>query len=169
MFERTEIAESIYGGGALYQNTQQAEADWASIGRIKKIGASALPSKTEKGNSGKCKRNYAGHPSDDPTGAKNTCLLHGSRHSSEECRVLKEYTKKRSAQHPYKDKQACSGGNKRAKTVKFKDTIQEVNTMKSHDEPIPKKKKKKRRRKNPIVIRQMQSHQRMNALMELAD
>ena len=46
-------------------------------------------------------------------------------------------------QHTYKDKQTRSNGNKRAKTVNFEDATQEVNTMKSHDEPIPKNKKKK--------------------------
>ena len=52
--------------------------------------------------------------------------------------------------HPYKDKEAISEGKtKRANTVKFDGAKQEVNTMKSHDEPIPKKKKGKNHKKKP--------------------
>ena len=51
---------------------------------------------------------------------------------------------------PFKDTEACSGSNKkRTKTVKFDGATQEVNTMKYHDEPIPKKKKEKKQRENP--------------------
>ena len=115
-----------------------------------------MPSKTEKGHSGKCKRNYAGHSSDAPAGAKKTRLLHVPGNSPEENKLLKEYTKKRSEKHTYKDKESRSGGNnKRTKTVKFGGATQEVNTMKYHDEPTPKNKKKKRRRKSLIVIRPM--------------
>ena len=45
--------------------------------------------------------------------------MHGPGHYSEECKALKEYTKKRSAQNKYKDKEDLSGSNKRAKPVKF--------------------------------------------------
>ena len=47
----------------------------------------------------------------------------------------------------FKDKEALSGNNKPAKTVKVDDETQEVNTVKSHDEPIPKKKKGKKHKK----------------------
>ena len=57
--------------------------------------------------------------------------------------------------------------NKRTNTVKFNGTTQEVNTMKSHDEPTAKKNKGKTRRKNPRVIRPMQTHQRINTIMVL--
>ena len=65
--------------------------------------------------------------------------MHGPRQSSEEYNFLKDYTKKCSSRHTHKDKQGRSGGNKYAKTVKFEDVTQEVNIMKSHDKPIPKK------------------------------
>ena len=70
-------------------------------------------------------------------------------------------------QHIYKDKQYLSGSKKRAKTIKSKDVMQEVNTIKSHDEPIPKNQKGKNQKKNPRVIRTMHTHQRMNAFMTL--
>ena len=120
------------------------EADRSNYGRKKKGLASTLPSKPKQCRAGKRKRNDAVHSSDKPTGAKKTCLLHDPGHSSEECKFLKYYTKKRSAYPTYKDKLACSGGKKRAKTVKFEDATQEVNIMKSHDEPTPKKRKKKK-------------------------
>ena len=88
-----KIVESIYEGGSPLKNIQQAEADRASLGRKQKIRGYALPSNPKKGRAGKLKRNYVGHPSDAPTGAKNTCILHGPRHSSEECKVLQEYSK----------------------------------------------------------------------------
>ena len=49
--------------------------------------------------------------------------------------------------HTYKDKQSRSGNKKRTKTVTFEDATQEVNTMKSHDEPIPKKNKVQNQKK----------------------
>ena len=144
MFECMEIAEAIYKGGAPSKNTQRAEADRASFGRKKKGRASTLPYNPEQGRSGKRKGRNAGHLSDEPTGAKKTCLLHGPGHSSEECKFLQEYTEKRSAQHTYKDKQVSSGGNKHGKTVEFASAAEEVNIMRSYDEPIPKKEEGKK-------------------------
>ena len=43
MFERMEIAEAIYEGGAHSKKTQRVEADRAGYGRKKKGGASASP------------------------------------------------------------------------------------------------------------------------------
>ena len=82
IFERMEIAEEIYKGGSPTQNTQRAESDRASSGRNKKGGASASPYNPEQGRTGKCNINNSGHPSDEPTGTKNTCLLHGPGQSS---------------------------------------------------------------------------------------
>ena len=82
-----------------------------------------------------------GHPSDHPTREK-TCLLHGPRHSSEECKVLKVYSENYAAQRPHKSIEACSGGNpKRGKVVEFDDNNQEVNTTENCGDPIPRKKK----------------------------
>ena len=83
MFERTEIAEAIYKGGAPSKNTQRSEANRASSGRKKKGGSSTSTSNPEQGRSGKRKRNNVGHMRDDPTRAKKTCLLHGPIHPSE--------------------------------------------------------------------------------------
>ena len=88
------------------------------------------------------KQKNTGHPSNAPTRAKNTCLLHGPGHSSEECKVLKLYSEKYAAQRPHKPKGDCSGGNpRRGKVVDFDDNTQEVNTMKNHVNPTPRKKK----------------------------
>ena len=166
MFDPMEIVEVVYEGGALSKNTQ-LESECDSSGRNKKEGASTSPSNLEQGRPDKRKRSNAGHPSDEPTGAKNTCLLHGPGNSSKEYKFIREYTKKRSEQHTYKDKQARSGSNKRTKTVNFEDTTEEVNIMKYQDEPIPNKKRGEKQKLNPRVIRPMHTHQRMYTFMEL--
>ena len=139
MFERMEIIESIYEVGAPSKNNQRAEADQFSFGRKQNRGGASSPSKPKKGCTDKRKRNDVGYPIDAPTGAKKTCILHGPGHSFGECKVLQDYSENHIAQRPFKDKQACSGGNKRGKTVKFKIALEEANAVKSHDEPIPKK------------------------------
>ena len=58
----------------------------------------ASPSNPEKGRSGKRKINDAGHPSNAPTGAKKTCILHGPGHSTEDCKVLQYSSKNHIAQ-----------------------------------------------------------------------
>ena len=56
--------------------------------------------------------------------------MHGPGHSSEECKVLKAYSEKYSAQNPHKTTEACSVNNtKLGKVFKFNDNTQEVNTM----------------------------------------
>ena len=92
MFERTEIVDAIYEGGAPSKNTQHSEDDRASSGRKQKVGGSASPSNPEKGCTSKRKRNDAGHPSNAPTGAKKICMLHGPGHSPKEWKVLREYS-----------------------------------------------------------------------------
>ena len=64
--------------------------------------------------------------------------MHGPGHYSEVFKVLREYTKKCSRHYTYKYKQARSRGNKSGKTFKFENNAEEVNIMKSHDEPTPK-------------------------------
>ena len=107
-------------------------------------GASASPSNPKQGRSGKRKRSNAGHPSDEPTGAKKKFLIHGPGYSSEECKVLREYNEKRFTQLVYHDKQARSSSNKSGKIVKFESATEEANIMKSHDDIIPRKKEGKR-------------------------
>ena len=92
MFKRMEIAEAIYKGGAPYKNNQQTEDDRASSNRNKKGGESASPSNPGQVRAGKRKWNDAGHPSYALTVAKKTCLLHVPEHSSEDCKVIEEYT-----------------------------------------------------------------------------
>ena len=88
MFKRMETAEEIYEGGSPSKKIT-AEADHAIFDKKKKGGASASPSKPKQGRAGKYKKNYTGLPRDDPTGAKNKCLLHGPGQYLEECNVLK--------------------------------------------------------------------------------
>ena len=77
-------------------------------------------------------------------------MLYGPRQSSKECKVLKGCSENHDAQRPFKDKEDRSSGNKkRAKTIRFYDVTQEVNTIKSHGEPIPKYKKEGNQKKNP--------------------
>ena len=83
MFELMEITEEIYKRGAPSKNNQQSEADHASFGRNKKGRGSALTSNPKKDRTGKIKINDAGHPSNAPTVAKKTCMLHCPGHSSE--------------------------------------------------------------------------------------
>ena len=141
----------IYEEGAPSKNNQQAEADHASFGRKKKWGGSDSPPNSEKGFTGNRKRNDAGHPSDAPTGAKNTYLLHVPGHSSKECKFLKDYSENHVAQWPFKNKQARSSGNKRSKIVNFESASEEANIIKSHDEPIPRKKKVKVKNKKTKI------------------
>ena len=71
-----------------------------------------------------------------------TRLLHGTGHSSVDCRVLKEYSKKYATQQSHKENEAWSGGKiNRGKSVKFDGNVKEVNIM-EHDYSIPNKKKK---------------------------
>ena len=93
-----------------------------------------MSSNTEKGRAGKGKKNDTFHLSDALTGAKNICMLQIPRHSYKEYKVLKDYLENHVARKPFKEKEFPYGSNKRAKTVKFDNATQEVNTMKSHDE-----------------------------------
>ena len=94
-------------------------------------------------------------------------MLHGPGNSSKEFKVLQDYSENHIAQRPFKDKQACSGGNKRGKTVKFKIALEEANAVKSHDEPIPKNKNIKGRVIKSIVPKPMYIHQMVDAIMDL--
>ena len=76
-----------------------------------------------------------------PPEQKNTCLLHGPGHSSEDYKVLTFYSEKYAAQRPHKPTDECSGGKpKRGKVVEFDDNTQEVNTMENHGDTIPRNK-----------------------------
>ena len=142
MFERMEVAEQVYEGGTPSKIPNRAESSCDGHVRKQKGGESAQPTNPEKSRSGKYKTNNIGHPIDEPTRAKKTCLLHGPRHSSEECKALKVYSEKYAAQRPHKTTEARSGGKpKRGKTAKFDDNTQEVNTMENYSDTTPRKKK----------------------------
>ena len=94
MFERMEAAEQVYKGVTPSKIPTREEANRDVHVRKQKGGESALPTNTKKGRAGKHKTKNAGHTSDAPNEAKNTCLLHGLRHSSEECKLLKVYSEK---------------------------------------------------------------------------
>ena len=72
-----------------------------------------------------------------------TRFLHGPGHSSEEWKVLRDYSKKYTAQRPHKDNEAHSGIKiKRNKSAEFDSRFKKANVM-EHGNTIPKKKKKK--------------------------
>ena len=60
----------------------------------------ALPTKPEKGHAGNIRTKNVVSMSKKTTSVTNTCLLHGPGHSSEDCKLLKEYINKYAAQHP---------------------------------------------------------------------
>ena len=80
----------------------------------------------ETGGAGKRKKINAVHPSDRPTRGKK-CLLHGPGNSTEECKVLMDYSTKYAVQRPHREEARSSGNKKRGKTVLFDGTIEEVN------------------------------------------
>ena len=167
IFERMEISEQVYVGGNTSKNTNRVEADHTSHGRKRKVLETASLANPKKGRDGKCKKNHAGHPSDRMTGAK-TCLVHGLRHSTKECKLLKEWSKKYYVQRPHKDKEARSGGSKNcAKAVNFYGHTQEINAVVSHDAHISRNKTGKSRTKILRVRSMLQSSQRRDTIMVL--
>ena len=82
-----EKSEQIYEGVTPSKITTRAYANHDIHGRKRKGGESASPTIPGKGHSGKRKKKYAGHQSDGPTGEK-TCLVHGPKHSTAECKVV---------------------------------------------------------------------------------
>ena len=142
IFEQMVILEQLYEGGKPSKKPIREDSNRRIHVRKLKGGESTSPTNPKKVRARNCTTKNAGHTSDGPTGAKNTCLLHEPRNSSEEYKLIKIYSEKYSAQQPHKEKEACSGGKtKRGKSVNFDKDIQEINNMKSHDDPIPKKMK----------------------------
>ena len=101
LLERMEIEEKTYKGGSTSKNPTRADSNRAIHGRKRNGGEAALPKTPKTGCAGKRKTRNAGHPRDRPTGGK-PCLLHGTGHSTEECKVLKDYSAKYSTQRPHK-------------------------------------------------------------------
>ena len=99
LFELMEVTEKIYEGGNTSKNQPRADVNRASHGRKQKGGEYASPTNPRTGRAGKRKAKNAGHPIDLLAGGK-TYLLHGTGHSIEECKLLKDYSKKYAIQQP---------------------------------------------------------------------
>ena len=137
MFERIDIIEQIHKEGTPYKTITWVDANRASHGRKRKGEENALPTNPDKGRTGRCKKNFSCHLSNRTTSNK-TFLVNSPGHSMEECKVIKEYSKKYAAQRT--DKEARSDGKKKCcESVSFWEKIQKVNTMLSLDSPTPRK------------------------------
>ena len=112
MFKCMEIAEKVYKRGTSSKSTIRADSNRASHVRKRKGGEPAYPTNPEKGRAGKRKKTHAGHPSDRRTGDK-ICSVHGFWPSTEDCEVLKKYSKNYAMQQSHKDKEYRS--NKRVR------------------------------------------------------
>ena len=96
-----EVAGKIYKGRKNSKNPLRVDANCASNGRKRKGGEASSPNNPKTGRTDKRNTRNAGHPSDWPNGGK-IFLLHGHRHYTEECKVLKDYTDKYTVQWPHK-------------------------------------------------------------------
>ena len=100
-----------------------------------------MPTESKKGHTGKSKTKYVVSSRENTTSATNICLMHGPGHSSQNCKLLKEYFKKYAKQRPHTKKEAHSSGKtKRDKSVELDRNTKEFNIV-EHDDPIHKKKK----------------------------
>ena len=89
MFERMEISESIYEGVVepLYKNPTRADANCADNSKKKEYAFSSTQPETIVSPE-KNRKWYVNHPKDR---SKQTCLIHGSIHSSDECKILEDF------------------------------------------------------------------------------
>ena len=88
MFERTEIAESIYKGVVepSYKKTTREYANYSGHSRKMRGEADSSNTYSEMSESAsKCRKRYTEHPKDR---LKTTCLIHVPEYSSDECNVL---------------------------------------------------------------------------------
>ena len=89
ILEFMEVAKNIYeSSGAHSKNKQPGEGANRTSVRIKKVGEAALILGSEKSNTVNCKK-ISGGPQKFRKPGSFLCLLHGTRHSSEECKVLR--------------------------------------------------------------------------------
>ena len=86
-----EIIEQVNEGGTPSKITKQADANCAVHRWKNKEGEAALYTNPQKSCAGKRKKIYTGHSSYALIGGK-TCLLHAPGHSTEGCKVLREYS-----------------------------------------------------------------------------
>ena len=104
MFKIIEISEQVYEAGKNSKTFIKVDANRDGHVRKRKGGGVASPNKPKKGHTEKHKTKISGHPRDAPIDSKNTYMLHVTRHSSAECKVLKIYFEKYAAQRPHQNK-----------------------------------------------------------------
>ena len=110
LFEIMEVTDKIYKGGNTSKTLPRADNNCAIQGRKQKRGEATPPTNPETGRAGKSNTRNAGHPGDCTTGGKK-CFLNSPGHSTEECKVLKDYSTKYATERPHKE-EAYSSGNK---------------------------------------------------------
>ena len=96
-----DIAESIYEVVVETSHTKTTKADANRDGHIRlKRGKSALSNNySEMSKSTEGAKIHADHPKDRP---KPTCLIHGPGHSSDECKVLRDFGSRYAKSRPTK-------------------------------------------------------------------
>ena len=109
MFEQMEISDQLCEIETPSKKIIRSDANRDSHVRKIKGGEATSPTNPEKICAGKRKTNNVVYLSNYMTGATNTCLLYGPIHSYEECKVLKEYSKKYAVQRPHKENEASYG------------------------------------------------------------
>ena len=97
MFEEMEISEQVYEGQTASKKIPTADAYHESHVRKRKGEESALHNHPEKGHDGKPKTKNTVSLRENTTGADETFLMHGPRHSSDECKLQKNIQKVRRA------------------------------------------------------------------------
>ena len=93
MVKRMETADQVYEGGTPSKNNHNWEDPNRASYRTNEGGECASSSNLEKGRTGKLKRKHADRSRNESTGAK-ICMMHIPGHSTEECKVLREFSKK---------------------------------------------------------------------------
>ena len=104
MFDRMEMAESIYEGVVepSYKNSTRTDSNRADHSR--KIREEATSSNTYSNMSNiayKRRKMYVDHPKDR---SKPTCIVNGPVNSSDECKILGDYGYKYSKSSPTKER-----------------------------------------------------------------
>ena len=126
MFERMEIAESIYEGFVETSYKKTTGAYFNRSGHSRKMRGEANSSTTYSNMSestGKRRKRYVDHLKDR---SRLTCLFHIPGHSSVECKVLGDFGSKYSERRPTKNH-----GQDTTKMNKF-NRKQEKNSMDQH-------------------------------------
>ena len=120
MLDLIEVSEPVYKGQSPYKKILMADSNHGIHVRKRKGEESAQTINPKKGHTDKYKTKNELSPSNRPTSANKTCLLHVPVQSYEECKVLKYYSKKYADQRPHSENESRSGGKKKhGKSIKF--------------------------------------------------